>query len=250
MMPIFCSHYSIGRSILTGDEPEEIVDNSPVSIFSIAKKHNLKEVFIADTNMSGFIQYYKSAEKAKVEFRFGLKLVVCNDLTKKDEESFSSESKVTIWCLNSEGYKDLIKIYSKAATDGFYYIARTDWITLNKQLTENLEITIPFYDSFIHNNKLKNNNCIPSFTKPPKFHIEDHNLPFDNLLKDFVIEYCKSNNYEMVNSHQVYYYKKEDGISYQTFRCINNRSTLGSPKMDHFSSDEFSFESYLERVKA
>ena len=145
----------------------------------------------------------------------------------------------------------MLKIYSKAATDGFYYTARTDWKTLNSQLTENLAIMIPFYDSFLHNNLLKDGAAIPTFTDKnrPVFCMEDHSLPFDGLINDAVLNYTQNNNYKIQQTHQIYYYAKDDALAYQTFRCINNRSNLNKPNLEFFSSSKFSFESYLELTK-
>ena len=43
IMPLFKSHFSIGRSILTLED-EEKEENQPDSIIDIAKDNNLKEV--------------------------------------------------------------------------------------------------------------------------------------------------------------------------------------------------------------
>ena len=45
----------------------------------------------------------------------------------------------------------------------------------------------------------------------------------------------------------IYYNQKKDFKSYLTFRCINNRSTLDKPELEHMTSDEFCFESWKEK---
>jgi len=42
---------------------------------------------------------------------------------------------------------------------------------------------------------------------------------------------------------------KEDFKAYLTFKCINKRTTLESPRFDHLCSHEFSLESYNEKVQ-
>jgi len=39
---------------------------------------------------------------------------------------------------------------------------------------------------------------------------------------------------------------REDFKAYLTFRCINNRTTLNKPNLEHMCSTEFSFESWKE----
>ncbi len=251
ILPIFSSEYSISRSLLTLEEPKEIEENKPVSIFSIAKKHELKEVYLADNSMTGFVKAYKGAKALDVSLRFGVKLMVCADMkdkSDKSDKSFNTESKVTVWMLNSEGYKDLIKIVSLASCDGFYYIPRIDWTNLNKMLTPNLLVTIPFYDSFIHQNLLNNGVCVPSFDFKPIFETGEYGLPFDFLIKNEINNYCGANGYDKLDVHYCYYYKKEDFLAYLVLRSISNRSKLDKPELNHLSSDEFNFIKFYEKT--
>ena len=181
-------------------------------------------------------------------------MYICNDMKDQSEASFSSECKVIIFIKNSSGYNDLCEIYSKSYTDGFYYIPRLDWKTLCKMWTDNLILVIPFYDGFLHVNLLKNGNCLPKFPMKPIFCLENHKLPFDNILKNTILEYAKINNCEILNTHQIYFNKTNDAEAYQVFRLITNRNNYGSssieePNLDHFSSKYFSFESFLELNK-
>lgn len=247
VLPIFSSYYSTGRSILSLEEPEDITINKPISIFSIAKKYNLDNIFISDSSFSGFIQAYKNSIKNNIQIKFGIKLCICDDLNKKDEESFRTESNVILWLNNSKAYKTAIKIYSKAATDGFYYIPRLDWVTLNSMIDDNIKVTIPFYDSFLHNNSLKGYNVVPSFNNfNPIFHIENNNLPFNYIINKKIQSFLLENSFSTIGTKSIYYFRNSDFINYLTFRCIQNRTTLNKPNLNHFSSNEFSFENWCQ----
>lgn len=262
-VPLFTSHYSIGKSILTLDSPDELSksdpemvdnygfkENYPVSIFSIAKKHDLKEIYLVETNFSGFITAYKTATKLGISLRFGIKLIVCNDITDKTNESLNTESKIIVWMLNSDGYADLLKLYSFAATDGFYYVPRIDWKSLHKFLTSNLYLTIPFYDNFLFQNLLTMSVCVPELRNiQPVFFLENHALPFDSLAQHKITEYAAANHCDIQLAHSIYYYKNADVLPYQVYRIITRRGyergDIFVPNLDHFGSDQFSFESYL-----
>lgn len=249
--PLFSSHYSIGKSILTLDKPEEIKSYKPVSIFSIAKTYKLKEIFLVETGLSGFVEAYNISSELKIPFRFGLKLNICNDIKDKSEESKKSESKIVLWMKNSDAYKDILQIHNKATIDGFYYYPRLDWINLEKCWTKNLILTFPFYANFLHNNYLRNGTCLPSFSfcEKPIFFEEDNDLAFNILIKSRINDYCINNNYEIKKCKSIYYNKKEDFISYITFKCIHNRSCLDKPELKYCSDNNFSFESYLEQIR-
>ncbi len=248
VLPLFKSHYSIGRSILTLDPTDEHVANSPDSIFYLAKSQGLDKVFLVDDNMSGFLQAYSSSQEMGMDLVFGLRLSICPDMHQKDESVLKETCKYILIAKNSEGYKKLIKIYTLAAQEGFYYVPRIDFNNLNEIWSEeDLQMAIPFYDSFIYNNVMGHAVCIPDFSSiSPVFFIENNNLPFDNLIKERVLQYS-SGKYETVDTQSIYYKNKKDFKAYLTFRCINNRSTLGRPNLDHMSSNEFCVESWKEK---
>ena len=248
ILPLFSSHFSLGKSTLNLEKPEKIDDNKPISIFSIAKDEKLSDIYLVENNFSGFIQAYKTAKENNINLKFGLKLVICNDLNDKSEASFKSESKVIIWMKNSAGYSDLIKIYSRAATDGFYYLQRLDWKHLNSMFTDNLLLSIPPYSSFLHNNLLKGHECVPDFGKiKPNIMISRMSLPFDSLLEESHKNYAKNNNLNLLEVHPVYFYSQKQLDSYLTFKAIHKRGQFSAPKLDGHGSDEFCWENYKNK---
>lgn len=251
MIPIFKSHHSYGRSILTIEDESDIVPGSPVSIIAICKKHNIKDLYLNESSMSGFMQVNKHCTKNNINLRFGYELICCRDIYDKTEESLKTESKVVVWLKDGGGYADLCKFYTHSNTDGYYNYARCDYQSLAALNRDYFSISIPFYDSFIHKNILESGKCVPEFGDMElTFHIENHNLPFDFIIKDALLKYIEKSNHKTVDSHRIYYYSDLDADAYQVFRCINNRSRLSKPDLEHFCSREFSFESFQCRSAA
>jgi len=249
MIPLFKSHYSLGRSILTLEDKEER-DDYPDSIIQIAKENNLKQVHIVEDNMSSFLEAYTNTKNNNISLNYGLRISITESIEDKTEESRAKTSKIVIFIKNKQGYESLIKLFSIAAKAGFYYEPRLDYQTLKNNWSNNLILCIPFYDSFIFNNTLKNFICIPQFDfAKPIFLLEDNDLPFDFIIKDKINKYIKENNYELYKAKSIYYNKRNDFKTYLTFRCINNRTILNKPELEHMSSNEFSFESWKEMDK-
>lgn len=243
-LPLFKSHYSIGRSILTLED-EEKEENQPDSIIDIAKDNLLKEIYLVEDNMTSFLQAYTNTKKYNINLRYGLRLTITDDIKDKSEESKQKNSKFIIFFKNQNGYRNLINIFTIAAKEGFYYEPRIDYKNLKSIWQEdNLLLAVPFYDSFIFNNTLKGSVCIPdiNFTKPILF-LEKNGLPFDLIIRNKVNNYSKTNNLETLETKSIYYKDNKDFKSYLTFRCINNRSSLNKPELQHMTSDRFSFES-------
>jgi len=248
--PFFKSHYSLGKSILTLGNQES--ENHPDSVFTIANENGLKEIFLVEDNMSGFLEAYLNSKRENIKLNFGLRITVCSDSLDKTEEGRASESKIVLFVKNKKGYEDIIKLFTAASTNGFYYYPRADFKLLKEVGFKNLSMVIPFYDSFLYENNFKNKTCVPNFISLyknetgacPVFCIEDNDLPFDLNLTKLVEKYASNNECETIKTKSIYYKNKSDYFSYLTFRCIHNRSTLDKPNFDHMCSNEFSFESW------
>jgi len=247
MIPLFKSHYSLGRSILTLEDKDK-KDDYPDSIIQICKENKMKELYLVEDNMSSFLEAYSNCRKNNIKLNYGLRISVTDSMSDKSEESRTKSSKIILFFKNKKGYQSLTKLYSIAAKEGFYYEPRLDYETISKNWTDDLILCIPFYDSFIFNNTLKNGLCIPQFdfTKPI-FFIEDNDLPFDSLVKRKALSFAEKNNLKVYEAQSIFYKERKDFKAYLTFRCINNRSVLNKPNLDHMSSDEFCFEKLYKR---
>ena len=191
IIPLFKSHYSLGRSILTLES--EASEYGPDSIPKIAKENSFEEVFLVDDSMGGFLQAYSNLKDLGIKLNFGVRLTICQDLKTKNEDSLQTACKYILFCRNKSGYKKLIKIYSEAATDGFYYEPRSDFNSIKKTWSDDdLLLAVPYYDSFIFQNNLSSRACVPdfSFCKPVLF-LENNDLPFDHILADLVNDYSE-----------------------------------------------------------
>ena len=251
MLPLFKSHYSVGKSILTLSPPQEQEDGAS-SIFNIAHKHNLDHIVLVEDSLIGFLESHKQSQELGIKMSFGLRLAMCDDMTVKPSRTSSScEHKIVIFALDGEGCVLLNRIYSAAQTQGH---GRIDASGLKPLYDEaHLKIAIPFYDSFLFENTFSYKEpCLLDhsfFT--PTFFIENNCLPMDTILADVVRNYA-ADKFPIVNTKSIYYENRDDFEAYQTYKCICGRGfstkakTLDMPNLDHCGSPEFCYESYLE----
>ena len=244
IIPLFKSHYSIGKSILTLADPNNDNDG-PDSIFQIAEDEKLKSLFLVEDSLIGFLEALKGSEKRGLELRFGLRLTMCDAL---DQDKNKCEHKVVVFAKNAQGCQLLNKIYSFAFTEGG---GRIDTKNLGRLWQEeSLLLAIPFYDSFIFQNLFYFAGCIPNFSfTAPLFLLEDNHLPFEGLLKTKIKEYIKNTQAATLNVKSIYYKARADFEAFQTYKCIcrrqfARRASLGNPNLDHCGSREFSLESW------
>ena len=238
MIPIFTSHYSIGKSILTLDLPHEQKEGGARSIFSIAEDNELEEIFLVENSLTGLPQALKNSKELSIPLRFGLSLNICDQ-----------EHKVVIFAKNTQGLSRLNKIYSTAFS-GKECLSESKLKKLWSK--KDLMLVVPFYDSFLFKNIMSFDGCAPDLKSlNPTFFIESNSLPFDAILKDKVQKYANSFDLPTQNVKSIYYENKEDCEALLTYKCVCSRkfgkSSLSKPNIDHFGSDEFCMESFLEK---
>lgn len=249
MLPLFKSHYSIGKSILTLDDPKDSSKSSD-SILEICSTNKIKDLLLVEDCPTGFFKAFQQSKKFNLNLIFGLRLKLSSF---SDQEDDNSIHKCVLFARNSKGVKILNKIYSQFFCDldgiGNYNVIKEFWSD------EDLIFGIPFYDSFLYYNTFYFANCLPDFSFcNPIFFIENNNLPYDSFLKAEVEKYCLDNNYYFFNAKSIYYKSRSDIEAFQTYKCICNRSfgrkkTLSNPGLEGLGSAEFCFESFKEQFK-
>tara|TARA_R110000772_G_scaffold6781_2_gene23648 strand:+ start:1586 stop:2299 length:714 start_codon:yes stop_codon:yes gene_type:complete len=234
--PIFKSTYSTGKSILRIDD-----------IIQICKDKDYKTLTLVEDNLTSFMKAFNACVKNDIDLTYGLRITMCNSIDSKD-----SDHKSVIFALDDNGCKLMNKIYSKAFVDNDGRITYEELRSLWDN--DSLSLVVPFYDSFIHQNNLFLKNCIPELKGlNPRFWIEKNNLPYDRLIEQKVIEFTDG-KFPISFVKSIYYKNKEDVEALQTYKILCNRSfgrqaTLSCPNLNHFSSDEFCLESYIENTK-
>mgnify|MGYP001428222672 CR=1 FL=1 len=97
LVPLFKSHYSIGRSVLTLRGLDSSKENEPDSIVDIAHSAGIKRVFVVEDTMSGLLEAYSNLKEAKIGLHFGIRITVCADMKTKNAESVENSCKFIIF---------------------------------------------------------------------------------------------------------------------------------------------------------
>ena len=161
MLPLFKSHFSIGKSILTLNLPSQCTDEGSDSVFKIAKDDGLKQVILVEDSFNGFLQAKKNAEDLDIQLVFGIRFLVAENIDEKLNKDNNNKHKIIIFAKNDQGIKSLYKIYNRAFAKGFGHL---DYKFLKESWNNNLKLVVPFYDSFLFANLISFSNCVPDFT--------------------------------------------------------------------------------------
>lgn len=233
MTPLFKTQHSIGKSILT---VSDIVD--------MAKHHSLKEVVCVEDSFYGFRSLNKQLTENKLKFIFGLRLPVVQN----QNESDLRPSKLIFFAKNNEGISTLKSLYTDAFTSSEGAVPLSNY---DKSFFQNVRVCVPFYDSYIYNNIFHFGLCEVSLDGiEHEYLIEDNGHPFDFQIKKAI----DSLGVNKSKVKSIYYKNKEDFHAFQMHKAVCNRRmgrnpTFSSPNLEHFCSDEFCWESYLNQCK-
>lgn len=226
--------------------------HGPLSLCDLAKTEGLKQVHVVDDRFANFYALTKGLKEAGATLHFGLKLTVCDDMAVKDEASLKNESKVVVW-MNGDGsadYEAAINLYSLAATEGFYYVPRIDWKTLRAHWHSDLVMSLPFYSSFLARNLMSFASIVPDLPPGPLLVLQevDQRMPYDEILTEAVERYVAATpSATLQRVKSVYYTTRQQARTQLTWASILDRgASWDKPRVDGFTSREFSWESYRE----
>jgi DNA polymerase III alpha subunit len=241
------------KSLLTYWPDKDITPDGPQSIVKLCVDNQVKRLVGISNTFASYPEAYKAVKKANIDFIFGIEIWLCDDRLVRNEQSLINEHKIIVLMKNSQGYQDLIKLYTAINSDkeNFYYKSRFDCASLKKYWTDNLVLWLPFFDSFIDRNTLKHKaSIVPDFPVNPVIcreqetehpHQQSIDLALDRYNKDGLLTEIKTKT--------VFYEKREDMFAYMTYRCMKNRSNMDKPELDEMCSPAFSFEDYLKLSK-
>lgn len=254
ILPVFYDHSSY-KSILTWWGKDDVKSNGPQSILSMTQETKLEKVVFVSKNFATFLEAWKACKAAAIQLVFGVEFILCDDSLVHNKESQQNEHKVIIFIKNSQGYSDLLKIYSACHTnpENKYYIQRFDLKQISALWTKNLHLVFPFFDSFIANNTVVfGANIMPdlSFCGKDKTIFREVNAehPHEELINESIDKYVDNTVIFQQKVKTIYYKSRSDFRAYMTYRAIQNRKTFKMPNIDYFCSDSFCFENWKELI--
>lgn len=230
MIPLFKSQYSIGRSILTLE-----------NILNIAEINSLSEVVCVEDSFYGFRAFNQAFLEKGIKLVFGLRLSVVSDRSSAEE----SPSKLIFFAKNNDGLNKIKKLYTECHTSSLGALSMKH---VSKEDFKDVKIAVPFYDSFIHKNLFHFGMSDLNLNELDHvFFLEDNNHPFDFQIRR-VIEGLDVKKQE---TKSIFYKNKEDFHAFQMYKAVCGRRqgkppVFSDPRLDHFCSDEFCWESYKD----
>jgi DNA polymerase-3 subunit alpha len=222
-----------------------------------AKEMEMEALAITDHGvMFGVMEFYMEAKKAGIKPLLGVEAYVAPQgihLKKGDGEK--SAYHLLLLAKDLEGYRNLCKLSSIAALEGYYYKPRVDHDILRAH-SKGVIATSACLGSEICQDLLKGNYDKAQYTAGMydemfghgNFFIElqDHRLPEQAQIRENLIRIARELRLPLVATNDAHYLCKTDSTPHDVLLCIQTGSLVADEKRMKFSSDDFYLKSKEE----
>lgn len=221
-----------------------------------AKEYGMDSVAITDHGvMFGVVEFYKKAKKNGIKPIIGCEVYTAAR-TMHDKETLDKRSgHLVLLAENNEGYQNLIKMVSRAFTEGFYYKPRVDWDLLKDHskgliaLSACLAGDVQKQLMSGHYKEAKETACrLNDLFGQGNFFLEmqDHGIREQKRVNIFLKKLSEDTGIPLVVTNDVHYVDKDDAKTHDVLLCIQTGKTLADEHKMEFQTEEFYFKSTEE----
>src|SRR5881397_2459547 len=230
----------------------------------VAKAKELKFPAIALTdhgNLFGAIDFYQAAQKGGIKPIVGCELYVAPRGRKErggEDGGYEGANHLTVLVRNLAGYKNLIKLVSKAYLEGFYYKPRVDRELL-AQHADGLLVLSGCLNSEV-SRLLSAADTLRAretagwyqevFGKDHYFmEVQAHGLDEQTRVTAETLKLAQAIGAPIAGTNDSHYLEAGHGRAHEALLCIQTGSTLLDPKRWRFSTEEFYVKSADEMAR-
>ena len=210
--------------------------------------------------MYGVLEFYRIGTAAGVKPIIGMAgYLFGGDRRTKPGQRENNErtSHLTLLAADQTGYRNLVKISSKAWLEGLHYWPRTDWELLAEHseglicLSGCMSAEIP--KLVLAGDRKGARRRVAEYRElfGDRFYLElqDHGMPVQQSLNDELVAIGTELGVRWVCTNDSHYTHKEDASAHEVLLCINTGSELADPNRFKFDSDEFYLKTPAEMAE-
>lgn len=210
-------------------------------------------------NLFGAIEFYSVCTEVGIKPIIGIEAYIAPEsrLDRKGNPSEASNH-LTILATSDVGYKNLMKLTSRAYLEGYYYKPRIDREIL-AQHAEGLVglsgcLKGEVSSALLRDDTAKAEKALDGYRQifgKDNFYVElmDHGLPDQRKVFPRLVELAKRFDAPLVATNDCHYFRKEDAFAHDVLLCIGTGKTLDDPKRLKYAAPEFYYKSTEEMLK-
>jgi DNA polymerase III subunit alpha len=224
-----------------------------------AKELGMPALAITDHgNMYGAIQFYQEAKKQGIKPIIGCELYVApRAMDKKEGKQDAAHQHLVLLAKNDKGYRNIIKLVSKASIEGFYYKPRID-LELLKENCDGLVALSGCLAGKISRKILENNMAEARehvleykeiFGEDFYLEIQNHGLAEQVQVRQGKEQLAAELDVKLIATNDVHYVYQEDAAAQDVLICIQTGSLLKDTKRMKFQSQDLYLRSPQEMME-
>lgn len=219
----------------------------------VQKAKDLGQPALAITDhgyMYGIVQFYDACKAAGIKPILGVELYTTQDIHEKKDRNTGH---IILLAKNEQGYKNLVKIESIAAVEGFYYRPRTDLKVLKEYhegiicLSACIQGDVP---QLLLEGKQEEAYALAKeykdiFGEDYYIELQYHGLEEQKKVLFPLVTLAKTLGIQVVATNDVHYVEKQDAFAQRTLMCMGMKRTVddtealgyGNPPHWYFKSE-------------
>lgn len=225
-----------------------------------AKSLDMPAIAISDHGvMFGAMEFAQECQKQGIKPIVGMEAYVApgglhNKQGREDSQSFH----LLLLARNEEGYKNLCRLHSVAALDGFYYKPRIDHELLRRH-SRGLISSSTCLGSEINQFLLQGEYDKAQYTAGMYkeifdegcyfIELQDHGLSEQKIVNESLLRIARDLNLPLVATNDAHYLCKSDAEPHDVLLCIGTGSLINDEKRLRFETQEFYVKSRDEMAR-
>ncbi|MFP3940294.1 MAG: DNA polymerase III subunit alpha [Thermoanaerobaculia bacterium] len=219
-------------------------------VIGAAKAADMPAMALTDHgNMFGAVEFYQRARAAGVKPILGVEAYITpGRMTDRQLVSTGDNNHLVLLAENETGYRNLLKLTSRAYLEGFYYKPRIDHALLREHSEGLIGLSAclkgEVNERILANRAKEAEQKVKDYLDvfgPGNFFLElqDHGIEEQRQANDVLRDIARRQGVPLVATNDAHYLRRDDAEAHDVLLCIGTQRQLDDPDRLRYASEEF-----------
>jgi DNA polymerase III subunit alpha len=209
-------------------------------------------------NLFGAIEFYKRARAAGVKPIVGIEAYVADDMTDRTPRRGGGANHLVLLAKNEAGYRNLIRLSSRAYLEGFYYKPRIDRALMRRHSEGLIALSACLKGEINERIAAGREEDAEALALEYReifgegnFYLElqDHGIALQRDANEVLRRISRRTGIPLVISNDCHYLRQDDSFAHDVLLCIGTQRALADTDRLRYASDQFYLKSADEIAK-